>query len=60
MISLIEPVSAAAIAVVFRGEQLSLPTAFGMGVLLTAVAAPAVTEPRSAVATPSATASAPD
>ncbi|MFI6770880.1 DMT family transporter [Streptomyces sp. NPDC050355] len=50
VISLIEPVSAAAIAVVFLGERLTMATAVGTGVLLTAVAALAVTEARGAVA----------
>ncbi|MEU8782860.1 EamA family transporter [Streptomyces sp. NPDC048637] len=49
VISLIEPVSAAAIAVVFLGERLTMATAIGTGVLLTAVAALAVTEARGAV-----------
>ncbi|MGA5564462.1 DMT family transporter [Streptomyces platensis] len=49
VISLIEPVSAAAIAVLFLGERLTLATAVGTGVLLTAVAALAVTEARGAV-----------
>ncbi|MFI1205751.1 DMT family transporter [Streptomyces sp. NPDC020883] len=46
VISLIEPVSAAAIAVLFLGERLSAATAAGTTVLLTAVAALAVTEAR--------------
>ncbi|MEU9124789.1 DMT family transporter [Streptomyces sp. NPDC048506] len=50
VISLIEPVSAAAIAVLFLGERLTVATAVGTGVLLTAVAALAVTEARGAVA----------
>ncbi|GFE26380.1 DMT family transporter [Streptomyces nigrescens] len=49
VISLIEPVSAAAIAVLFLGERLTMATAIGTGVLLTAVAALAVTEARGAV-----------
>lgn len=49
VISLIEPVSAAAIAVLFLGERLTMSTAIGTGVLLTAVAALAVTEARGAV-----------
>ncbi|MGG2464919.1 DMT family transporter [Streptomyces sp. RGM 3693] len=47
VISLIEPVSAAAIAVLFLGEHLTTSTAAGTAVLLTAVAALAVTEARS-------------
>ncbi len=50
VISLIEPVTAAAIAVLFLGERLTMATAVGTGVLLTAVAALAVTEARGAVA----------
>ncbi|WP_310715361.1 DMT family transporter [Streptomyces lydicus] len=50
VVSLIEPVSAAVIAVLFLGEQLTAATAAGTGVLLTAVAALAVTEARGAVA----------
>ncbi|MEU5213715.1 EamA family transporter [Streptomyces sp. NPDC020742] len=50
VISLIEPVSAAVIAVLFLGERLTTATAVGTGVLLTAVAALAVTEARGAVA----------
>lgn len=50
VISLIEPVSAAVIAVLFLGERLTMATAVGTGVLLTAVAALAVTEARGAVA----------
>ncbi|MER6049834.1 EamA family transporter [Streptomyces sp. NPDC001793] len=46
VISLIEPVSAAAIAVLFLGERLSAATAAGTAVLLAAVAALAVTEAR--------------
>ncbi|WP_438489188.1 DMT family transporter [Streptomyces sp. S186] len=46
VISLIEPVSAAAIAVLFLGERLSVSTAAGTAVLLTAVAALAVAEAR--------------
>ncbi|WP_039638282.1 DMT family transporter [Streptomyces sp. 769] len=46
VISLIEPVSAAAIAVLFLGERLTTATAAGTAVLLTAVAALAVTEAR--------------
>jgi len=42
-------VSAAAIAVLFLGERLTMATAIGTGVLLTAVAALAVTEARGAV-----------
>ncbi|WP_043263297.1 EamA family transporter [Streptomyces sp. CT34] len=49
VISLIEPVSAAAIAVLFLGERLTMATAAGTAVLLTAVAALAVTEARGAV-----------
>ncbi|MFE7831640.1 DMT family transporter, partial [Streptomyces nigrescens] len=49
VISLIEPVSAAAIAVLFLGERLTMATAIGTGVLLMAVAALAVTEARGAV-----------
>ncbi|MEV0373576.1 EamA family transporter [Streptomyces sp. NPDC050636] len=49
VISLIEPVSAAAIAVLFLGERLTMATAVGTAVLLTAVAALAVTEARGAV-----------
>ncbi|WP_414507099.1 DMT family transporter [Streptomyces sp. NEAU-L66] len=49
VISLIEPVSAAAIAVLFLGERLTMATAIGTGVLLTAIAALAVTEARGAV-----------
>lgn len=49
VISLIEPVSAAAIAVLFLGERLTMATAIGTGVLLTAVAGLAVTEARGAV-----------
>ncbi|UKY48603.1 DMT family transporter [Streptomyces inhibens] len=56
VISLIEPVSAAAIAVLFLGERLTMATATGTGVLLTAVAALAVTEARGAVAAARATA----
>ncbi|GGU62404.1 membrane protein [Streptomyces albospinus] len=50
VISLIEPVSAAAIAVLFLGERLTTATTAGTAVLLTAVAALAVTEARGAVA----------
>ncbi|MGW8397893.1 DMT family transporter [Streptomyces lydicus] len=50
VVSLIEPVSAAVIAVLFLGERLTLATAAGTGVLLTAVAALPVTEARGAVA----------
>ncbi|MGD3105946.1 DMT family transporter [Streptomyces sp. YGL11-2] len=50
VISLIEPVSAAAIAVLFLGERLTTATAVGTAVLLTAVAALAVTEARGVVA----------
>ncbi|TJZ58640.1 EamA/RhaT family transporter [Streptomyces piniterrae] len=50
VISLIEPVSAAALAVLFLGERLTMATAAGTAVLLTAVAALAVTEARGAVA----------
>ncbi|MFI0790198.1 DMT family transporter [Streptomyces lydicus] len=50
VVSLIEPVSAAVIAVLFLGERLTTATAVGTGVLLTAVAALAVTEARGAVA----------
>ncbi|MEU7635335.1 MULTISPECIES: DMT family transporter [unclassified Streptomyces] len=46
VVSLIEPVSAAAIAVLFLGERLTTSTAAGTAVLLTAVAALAVTEAR--------------
>ncbi|MGW5121990.1 DMT family transporter [Streptomyces noursei] len=46
VISLIEPVSAAALAVLFLGERLTTATAAGTAVLLTAVAALAVTEAR--------------
>ncbi|MEW1660527.1 EamA family transporter [Streptomyces sp. NPDC093707] len=49
VISLIEPVSAAAIAVLFLGERLTAATAAGTTVLLTAVAALAVTEARGRV-----------
>ncbi|MCR8575609.1 DMT family transporter [Streptomyces sp. Isolate_219] len=49
VISLIEPVSAAAIAVLFLGERLTMATAIGTGVLLTAVVALAVAEARGAV-----------
>ncbi|MGW7491338.1 DMT family transporter [Streptomyces sp. NPDC054786] len=49
VISLIEPVSAAVIAVLFLGERLTTGTVVGTGVLLTAVAALAVTEARGAV-----------
>ncbi len=50
VISLVEPVSAAAIAVLFLGEELTAGTAVGTGVLLTAVAGLAVAEARGAVA----------
>ncbi|MEU7430295.1 EamA family transporter [Streptomyces sioyaensis] len=50
VLSLIEPVSAAVLAVAFLGERLTVATATGTGVLLTAVAALAVTEARGAVA----------
>jgi len=50
VLSLIEPVSAAVLAVAFLGERLTMATATGTGVLLTAVAALAVTEARGAVA----------
>ncbi|QTZ90634.1 DMT family transporter [Streptomyces auratus] len=50
VLSLIEPVSAVALAVAFLGERLTVATATGTGVLLTAVAALAVTEARGAVA----------
>lgn len=50
VISLIEPVSAAVIAVLFLGERLTVSTAVGTGMLLTAVAALAVSEARGAVA----------
>ncbi|REK85408.1 EamA/RhaT family transporter [Streptomyces inhibens] len=56
VISLIEPVSAAAIAVLFLGERLTMATAIGTGVLLMAVAALAVTEARGAVVAARATA----
>ncbi|MFB6572923.1 DMT family transporter [Streptomyces noursei] len=46
VLSLIEPVSAAALAVLFLGERLTTATAAGTAVLLTAVAALAVTEAR--------------
>ncbi|MEW2438517.1 EamA family transporter [Streptomyces caniferus] len=49
VISLIEPVSAAVIAVLFLGERLTMATVLGTGVLLSAVAALAVTEARGAV-----------
>lgn len=49
VISLIEPVSAAVIAVLFLGERLTAATLLGTGVLLAAVAALAVTEARGAV-----------
>ncbi|MFG2832383.1 DMT family transporter [Streptomyces sp. NPDC048434] len=49
VISLIEPVSAAVIAVLFLGERLTTGTVVGTGVLLSAVAALAVTEARGAV-----------
>ncbi|WP_327701485.1 EamA family transporter [Streptomyces decoyicus] len=49
VISLIEPVSAAVIAVLFLGERLTMATVIGTGVLLSAVAALAVTEARGAV-----------
>lgn len=49
VISLIEPVSAAVIAVLLLGERLTLATVVGTGVLLTAVAALAVSEARNAV-----------
>ncbi|MFI9052090.1 DMT family transporter [Streptomyces sp. NPDC053427] len=48
VILLLEPVSAAALAVLFLGERLTMTTAIGTGVLLTAVAALAVTEARRA------------
>ncbi|ARF54071.1 DMT family transporter [Streptomyces gilvosporeus] len=48
VILLLEPVSAAAIAVLFLGERLTMTTAAGTGVLLTAVVALAVTEARRA------------
>ncbi|MFJ9413319.1 DMT family transporter [Streptomyces sp. NPDC101227] len=50
VILLLEPVSAAAIAVLFLGERLTMTTAIGTGVLLTAVAALAVAEVRRASA----------
>ena len=50
VILLLEPVSAAAIAVLFLGERLTMTTAAGTGVLLTAVVALAVTEARRAPA----------
>ncbi|MFI0264827.1 DMT family transporter [Streptomyces sp. NPDC017056] len=50
VISLVEPVSAAAIAVLFLGERLTAGTAVGTGVLLAAVAGLAVAEARGAVA----------
>lgn len=50
VLSLIEPVSAAVLAVAFLGERLTTATAAGTGVLLTAVAALAVAEARGAVA----------
>ncbi|MEV6569172.1 DMT family transporter [Streptomyces kronopolitis] len=50
VLSLIEPVSAAALAVAFLGERLTTATAAGTGVLLTAVAALAVAEARGAMA----------
>ncbi|MFJ9852335.1 DMT family transporter [Streptomyces sp. NPDC101150] len=50
VILLLEPVSAAAIAVLFLGERLTMTTAIGTGVLLTAVAALAVAEARRASA----------
>jgi DME family drug/metabolite transporter len=56
VISLIEPVSAAAIALLFLGERLTAATAIGTGVLLAAVAALAMTEARGAVAARSAAA----
>ncbi|MEU9112441.1 EamA family transporter [Streptomyces sp. NPDC048483] len=46
VILLLEPVSAAVIAVLFLGERLTMTTAVGTGILLTAVAALAVTETR--------------
>ncbi|MFI1157893.1 DMT family transporter [Streptomyces sioyaensis] len=49
VLSLIEPVSAAVLAVAFLGERLTVATVTGTGVLLTAVAALAVTEARGAV-----------
>ncbi|WP_328687069.1 DMT family transporter [Streptomyces caniferus] len=49
VISLIEPVSAAVIAVLFLGERLTMATVLGTGVLLSAVAALAVAEARGAV-----------
>ncbi|MEW1749692.1 DMT family transporter [Streptomyces angustmyceticus] len=49
VISLIEPVSAAVIAVLFLGERLTAATLLGTGVLLAAVTALAVTEARGAV-----------
>lgn len=50
VLSLIEPVSAAVLAVAFLGERLTTATAAGTGVLLTAVAALAVAEARGAMA----------
>ncbi|AJT68842.1 hypothetical protein T261_7243 [Streptomyces lydicus] len=50
VILLLEPVSAAVIAVLFLGERITMTTAAGTGVLLTAVAALAVTEARRASA----------
>ncbi|MGW9076902.1 DMT family transporter [Streptomyces kronopolitis] len=50
VLSLIEPVSAAILAVAFLGERLTTATAAGTGVLLTAVAALAVAEARGAMA----------
>ncbi|MCK7628161.1 DMT family transporter [Streptomyces sp. RS10V-4] len=52
VISLIEPVSAAALAVLFLGERLTAATAAGTGVLLTAVAGLAVSEARGGGAGP--------
>ncbi|MFD7668822.1 DMT family transporter [Streptomyces sp. NPDC059788] len=50
VISLVEPVSAAVIAVLFLGEEVTAGTAVGTGVLLAAVAGLAVSEARGAVA----------
>ncbi|UNO38738.1 EamA family transporter [Streptomyces sp. MST-110588] len=58
VISLVEPVTAAVMAVLLLGERLTAATLAGTGVLLTAVAALAVTEARTATAATATTATA--